>query len=50
MLTSVAMYHPDLDFATIYCGYVDGLSTEDIQSLGESLLPHAKLVAEQVFA
>ena len=42
------MYHPDLDFATIYNGYADGLNTEDIQSLGESLLPHARLVAEQV--
>ena len=31
-------------------GYADGCSTEDIQSLGESLLPHAKLVAEQVSA
>ena len=49
-LTSVAMYHPDLDFATICSGYADGWSTEDIQSLGESLLPHAKLVVEQVSA
>ena len=44
----MATYHPNLDFTTIYSGYADGLSTEDIQSLGESLLPHAKLVAEQV--
>ena len=50
MLTSVATYHPNLYFATICSGYVDGLSTEDIQSLGEALLPHAKLVAEQVSA
>ena len=50
MLTSVATYHPNLDFATIYSGYADGLSTEDIQTLGESLLPHARLVAEQVSA
>ena len=48
VLTSVATYHPDLDFATIYSGYADGCSMEDIQSLGESLLPHAKLLAEQV--
>ena len=41
-------YHPDLDFAAIYSGYADGWSAEDIHSLGESLLPHAKLVAEQV--
>ena len=50
VLTLVATYHPNLDFATIYSGYADGLSTEDIQSLGESLLPHARLVAEQVSA
>ena len=30
VLTSVATYHPDLDFTTIYSGYADGLSTEDI--------------------
>ena len=48
MLTLVATYHPNLNFATIYSGYVDGLSMEDIQSLRESLLPHARLVAEQV--
>ena len=48
VLTSVVMYHPDLDFATICSGYADGWSMEDIQSLGESLLPHAKLVAKQV--
>ena len=50
MLTSVATYHPNLDFSTICSGYADGLSTEDIQSLGDSLLPHARLVAEQVSA
>ena len=50
VLTSVATHHPNLNFATICSGYVDGLSTEDIQSIGESLLPHARLVAEQVSA
>ena len=30
VLTSVVMYHPNLDFTTIYSGYADGLSTEDI--------------------
>jgi len=44
----VVTYHPDLDFATICSGYADGCSMEDIQSLGESLLPHIKLLAEQV--
>ena len=48
VLTSMVTYHPNLDFATICSGYADGLSTEDIQTLGESLLPHARLVAEQV--
>ena len=50
MLSSVATHHPDLDFATIYSGNDDGCSTEDIQSREESLLPHAKLLAEQVSA
>ena len=40
VLTSVAMHHPELDFAAICSGYVDGLSPEAIHSLGESLLPH----------
>ena len=48
VLTSVATHHPNLDFATICNGYADGLSTEDIQTIEESLLPHARLVAEQV--
>ena len=50
MLTSVATYHPNLDFATICGGYAEGLSMEDIQSIGVSLLPHARLVSEQVSA
>ena len=48
VLTSVAMHHPSLDVTIICSGYTDGWSTEDIHSLGESLLPHAKFVAEQV--
>ena len=48
VLTSVMTHHPNLDFATIYSGYAEGLSTEDIQSIGESLLLHARSVAEQV--
>jgi len=43
-------YHLELDFSTICSGYADGWSTEDIYSFGESLLPHVKLVAEQVSA
>ena len=50
MLTSVATYHPNLDFATIYSGYAEGLSMGDIQSIGESLLPHTRSVSEQVSA
>jgi len=50
VLTSVATHHPNLDFATICSGYAEGLSMEDIQSIGESLLPHARSVAEQVSA
>ena len=48
VLTSMVTHHPNLDFTTICSGYADGWSAEDIHSLGESLLPHAKLVAEQV--
>jgi len=50
VLTSVVTHHPDLDFGTICSRYADGWSAEDIHSLGESLLPHKKLVAEQVSA
>ena len=50
VLISVVRYHPNLDFATICSGYTDGCSTEDIQSLRESLLPHARLLAKQVSA
>ena len=48
VLTSVATYQPNLDFATICDGYAEGLSMEDIQSIGESLLPHTRSVSEQV--
>ena len=50
MLTLVVTYHPNLYFAAIYSGYAEGLSMEDIQSIGESLLPHARSVSEQVSA
>ena len=50
VLTSVATHHPILDFAAIYSGYADGWSPEAIHALGESLLPHAQLVTEQVSA
>ena len=50
VLTSVATHHRNLDFTTICSGYAEGLSMEDIQSIGESLLPHARSVAEQVSA
>ena len=50
MLTSVATYHPNLDFTTICSGYAEGLSMGDIQTIGESLLPHARSVSEQVSA
>ena len=41
VLTLVATYHLDLDFAAICSGYADGWSMEDIHVLRESLLPHA---------
>ena len=50
VLTSVATYHPNLDFASICGWYAEGLSMGDIQMIGESLLPHARSVSEQVSA
>ena len=48
VLISVAMHQLDLDFAAICNGYADGWRPKAIHALGESLLPHAQLVAEQV--
>jgi len=50
VLTSMATHHPDLDFAAIYRGYADGWSVDAIHALGESLVPYAQMVAEQVSA
>ena len=50
VLTSVATHHPNLDFAAICRGYADGWSADEIHALGESLVPHAQRVAEQVTA
>ena len=44
----VGTHHPHLDFATIYSGYAEGMSMADIQSIGESLLPYTRSVADQV--
>ena len=48
VLTLVVMHHPDLDFTAICGGYVDGWSMDAIHALGESLVPDAQMVAEQV--
>ena len=50
VLTSLATHHLDLDFAAICRGYADGWSADAIHALGESLVPYAKMVAEQVSA
>ena len=50
VLTSVATHHPNLEFAAICSGYAKGLSMEDIQSIGEGLLPHGRSVVDQVSA
>ena len=50
LLTSVVTHHHDLDFMAIYRGYANGWSIEEIHALGESLVPHAQLAAEQVTA
>ena len=46
----MATHHPNLDFAAICSGYAKRLSMEDIQSIGEGLLPHARSMADQVSA
>ena len=46
VLTSVVTHYPDLDFMAIYRGYADGWSIDEIHALGESLVPHAQVVAE----
>ena len=48
VLTSVATHHPDLDFTAICRGYTDGWSADAILALGESLVPYAQMVPEQV--
>ena len=48
VLTSVAMHHSDLEFTAIYRGYAVGRSADVIHALGESLVPYAQMVAEQV--
>ena len=50
LLTSVATHYPDLDFAAICRGYANEWSVDKIHALGESLVPHAQVVAEQVTA
>ena len=50
VLTSVVTHHPDLDFAAICRGYADGWSADEIHALGESLVPHAQMVAKHVTA
>jgi len=47
-LTLVETHHPDLDFTSICRGYADGWSANEIHTLGESLVPYAQMVAEQV--
>ena len=48
VLTSVATHHLDLDFTAIGRGYADGYSADAIHALGESLVPYAQMVVEQV--
>ena len=48
VLTSVVTHHPNLDFMAIYRGYINGWSIDEIHALGESLVPYAQMVAEQV--
>ena len=48
VLTLVVTHHLDLDFTAICSGYANGWSPYAIHALGESLLPCAQMVVEQV--
>ena len=48
VLTLVVTHYLDLDFIAICRGYADGWSVDKIHALGESLVPHAQMVAQQV--
>ena len=48
VLTLVVTHHPNLYFMAIYRGYADRWSADEIHALGESLVPHAQMVVEQV--
>jgi len=50
VLTSVVTHHPYLDFTAICRGSTDRWSTDEIHALGESLVPYAHMVADQVSA
>jgi len=50
VLTSVAIHHHNLDYVAICRGYTDGWSIDEIHALGESLVPYAQMVVEQVIA
>ena len=41
VLTSMVTHYPDLDFTAAYRGYASGWSADEIQALGEDLVPHA---------
>ena len=41
VLTSMVTHNPDVDFTTIYRGYANRWSIDEIHALGESLAPHA---------
>ena len=48
VLTSMVTHHLNQDFAKIYSGYTNGWGADAIHVLGESLMPCAQMVAEQV--
>ena len=50
VLTSMTTHHPNLDFTAICRGYTNGWNADAIHALGESLVPYAQMVAEQVSA
>ncbi|XP_034585140.2 uncharacterized protein [Setaria viridis] len=50
VLMLVVTHYPDLDFKAICGRYASGWSANEIQKLGQSLVPHAQVVVEQTTA
>ncbi|TKW29089.1 hypothetical protein SEVIR_3G373080v4 [Setaria viridis] len=50
VLTSVVSHFPDLDLERLRGGYAPGMNLEEIQELGQSLVPHVQALTENITA